>query len=76
MEEFEGRRRGMLTMGEWCNPVSNMLYHQPCVKRVECGLGTRGLRMVGAFWTGISIEVTQKAGVIPLRRRAATETPF
>ena len=24
MEEFEGRRRGMLTTGEWCNPVSNM----------------------------------------------------
>ena len=23
MEEFEGRRRGMLTTGEWCNPVSN-----------------------------------------------------
>ena len=27
MEEFEGRRRGMLTTGEWCNPVSNMLHH-------------------------------------------------
>ena len=28
MEEFEGRsRRGMLTMGEWCDPVSNMLHH-------------------------------------------------
>ena len=31
MEEFEGRRRGMLTTGEWCNPViaskgSNLLH--------------------------------------------------
>ena len=26
MEEFEGRKRGMPTTGEWCNPVSNMLY--------------------------------------------------
>ena len=26
-EELEGRRRGMLTMGEWCNTVSNMLHH-------------------------------------------------
>ena len=23
-EELDGRRRGMLTTGEWCNPVSNM----------------------------------------------------
>ena len=27
MKEFEGRRRGMLTTGEWCNTVSNMLHH-------------------------------------------------
>ena len=27
MEEFEGRRRGMLTTGDWCDPVSNMLHH-------------------------------------------------
>ena len=26
-DEFEGRTRGMLTTGEWCNPVSNMLHH-------------------------------------------------
>ena len=24
MEEFEGKKRGMLTTGEWCNPVSNI----------------------------------------------------
>ena len=27
MEELEGRRMGMLTTGEWYNPVSNMLHH-------------------------------------------------
>ena len=27
MEEFDGRRRGMLTTGEWCNPVSSLLHH-------------------------------------------------
>ena len=27
MEEFVERRRGMLTTGEWCNPVRNMLHH-------------------------------------------------
>ena len=27
MEEFEGKRRGMLTTGELCNPVSNMLHY-------------------------------------------------
>ena len=25
--EFEERRRGMLTTGEWYNPDSNMLHH-------------------------------------------------
>ena len=29
-----------------------------CVKVVECGLGTRGLEMVAAFWPGIPVEVT------------------
>ena len=27
MEEFEGRRMGMLTTREWCNPVRNVLHH-------------------------------------------------
>ena len=26
IEEIEEWRRGMLTTGEWCNPVSNMLH--------------------------------------------------
>ena len=47
MEEIEGRRRGMLATGEWCNPVSKMLHH------VKWAFGTRGLRIVAAFWAGI-----------------------
>ena len=35
----------------------------PCVKGVEWGLGTRGLRMVAAFWIGILVDVTQEVGV-------------
>ena len=38
----------------------------PCVKGVEWGLGTRGLRMLVAFWVGIPVEDTQDAGVVPL----------
>ena len=45
----------------------------PCV---EWGLGTRGLRMVAAFWIGIPVEVIQEAGVVPRCRRAAVGTPF
>ena len=26
-EELEGRKRGMLTTGEWCNSVSDKLHH-------------------------------------------------
>ena len=39
-------------------------YVAPYVKGVEWGLGTRGLRIVAAFWTGIPVEVTQEAGVV------------
>ena len=49
----------------------------PCVKGVEWILGTRGLRMVAAFWVRrFPVEVTQEAGVVPRCRRAAIETPF
>ena len=50
----------------------------PCIRGVECGrgLGRRGLRMVAAFWAGIPVEVTQEAGVVPRRKRAAIGTPF
>ena len=37
-------RRGILTTGERCNPVSNMLHHV-----LNGGLGTRSLRIVAAF---------------------------
>ena len=41
MEEFVGRRRGM---------VQHSQQHvAPCVKGIEYGLDTRGLRMVAAF---------------------------
>ena len=47
MEKIEVRRRGMLTTGEWCNPVSNMLHHvYICVRGVGWGLGKRVLRIV------------------------------
>ena len=42
-----------------------------CVKGVEWGFGTRCLRMVAAFWAGISVEVTHEAGVVPRCRRGA-----
>jgi len=48
----------------------------PCVKVVEWGLGTRGLRKVAAFWAGIPVEVKQEAGVVPRCRRAAIGTLF
>ena len=46
----------------------------PCLKRVEWGLGTKGLRMVVAFWAGIPIEVSLEAGVIPRYERVAIGT--
>ena len=35
-----------------------------CVKGVEWGLGTRGLRILAAFWPGILVEVIQEASVV------------
>ena len=32
--------------------------------------------MVAVFWAGILVEVTQDAGVVPRRTRAAIGTPF
>ena len=37
----------------------------PCVRGVERGFGTRGLRMVAAFWADIPVENTQDAGIVP-----------
>ena len=47
-----------------------------CVKGGEGRLDRRGLRMGSAFWAGIPVEVTQKAGVVPCCRRAAIGTTF
>ena len=47
----------------------------PCVKRIEWGLGTIGLRMVAAGWVGIPGQVTQEAGLVPRCRRVAIGTP-
>ena len=44
-----------------------------CVKEVEWGMGTTGLRMVTAFSAGILVEVTQETDVVP---RYAIRTPF
>ena len=38
----------MLTTEEWYNSQQHVA---SCVKRVEWRLGTRGLKIVGAFWT-------------------------
>ena len=34
----------------------------PCVKGIEWGLGTRGLRMVAAYWAGMPVEVVKTGG--------------
>ena len=37
----------------------------PCVKVVEWGIGTRGLRMLAALWAGIPVKDTHDTGVVP-----------
>ena len=51
-------------------------YVAACVKGVEWGLGTRGLRMGAELWAGITVEVTEEAGVVPRCRTAAIGTHF
>ena len=46
----------------------------PCAKDFEWGLETKGLRIVAAFWAGIT--VTQEAGVVPRHIRATIRTSF
>ena len=36
-----------------------------CVKGVKWGIGTRGLRIVAAFWAIIPVEARQEVGVVP-----------
>ena len=62
MEEFV-ERRGNADYGRMVKPSQQHV--APCVQVVEWGFGTRGLRMLAAFWTGILVEETQDAGVVP-----------
>ena len=72
MEEFVGSRVG----GECCLRGNGANLSAICLKGVELELGTRGLRMLAAFWAGISVEVTQETGVDLRSKRAAIGTPF
>ena len=53
MEEFDGRR-GTVQLSQ--QRVA------PCVKWVEYGLGTRGLRIVAEFWTSILVSSALTVG--------------
>ena len=44
------------------------------VKGVEWELGTRGLRIVSAFWPSVPVEVTNEDGLVPRCRLAAIGT--
>ena len=48
----------------------------PCVKMVQWELGTKGLRMVVAFWDGIPVEITKEVGLVPRSRHATIGTAF
>ena len=63
MKEFGGEKEGNADYGAMVQPSQQHI--APCMKVVEWGLGTRGLRMLAAFWAGIPVEVTQEASVIP-----------
>ena len=80
-EELEGmrRRRGILTTGEWSAIVSQLqsaICCTMCKRGFEWGLGTRGLRMVAAFWPGIPVEVTQEIDVEPAVDAIPSGDPF
>ena len=53
IEEFEGRRRGNADHMGMVQPSQQHV--APCVKGVEWGLGTRGLRMMAAVLAGIPV---------------------
>ena len=61
MDEFEGRRRRILTTGKVQPSQQHVAQY---VKVVDWGLSTRGLGMLEAFWAGIPVEVTQEACVV------------
>ena len=52
MEEFE-QKEGNADYGGMVAPSQQHV--APCVKEVEWGLGTRGLRIVTSLWAGIPV---------------------
>ena len=54
-------KEGIAEYGGMVQPSQQ--YLTPCEKRIELGLGTRGLRIVAVFCAGILIEVTQEDGM-------------
>ena len=40
---------------------ANQQHVAPCVKGVEWGLGTRGFRMVAAFWAGTPVRLHRRS---------------
>ena len=48
MDEFEARRRGILTTGEWCDSLSKLSHHMNEGLSEE-GIGHNRLRIVAKF---------------------------
>ena len=57
--EVKGEYRGI------CGEEEGNADYGGCVKVVDWGFGTRGLRMLAAFWAGIPAEDTQDTGIVP-----------
>ena len=51
-----GEEEGNADYGRMVQPIQQHI--APCVKVVEWGYGTRGLRMLAAFWAGFPVEDT------------------
>ena len=62
-ERISGRWGGNADYGGMMQ--SSQQHVAPCVIGIEWGLGTRGFRMLVAFWPGIPVVVTQMAGIVP-----------
>ena len=75
MEKFEEIRKGMLTTGEWCVPVSKISHHKKIRDLSGEGIGNERFEINGSVLTGIlrslqhqTVEVPQEAGVVPRSR--------
>ena len=51
-----GEKEGNADYGGMVQP--NQQHVAPCVKVVEWGFGTKGLKMLAGFWDGLLVEVT------------------